>query len=1857
MTLDTNFNLSPYFDDFDENKNFHRVLFKPSVAVQARELTQLQSILQNQIERFGDNILIEGTIIRGCNFTEINKLAYVKIRDLQGGTAAEGAGQPVNVNLYDGARLLGRSTGIEAFVRTVEAGLESQDPDVNTLYVKYLSTGSIGSTIYKTFSETEEIEVQNFTTGEVIAVVTAAGQVVTNTIGFGYGVTVSDGIIYQKGHFVRVDEQLTIVGKYTDTPDSVVVGFQTSEDIVNSNQDTSLLDNAQGFNNYNAPGADRLKLTPVLVTKTLDEAKEDERFYAIQEYADGKVIRRNRSTQYATIFEQIEKRTKEESGNYIVNDFVIRFDESAANTDLLTAYVGKGLAYIDGKRVELLDDLNVDFPKASTFKTELSQNITTNYGNYIIVDNHLGYYDINTPTEISLYDTEQQAANNGGISSATGTEIGTAKIRGFELHSGTPGEIGAEYKAYIFDVNMSGNNAFSDTRSIVYGTDGQSDVVLSPRYSSIGTLLDDIAELKETKFKKMVYPIGRDAIKTLVTNSTNYVFSRITNVSIATNGSFTIQLTASDEEWEYGDGALNATQRAEFLLVSQATNAAGGYNDGEPIDLSSATMTIDTATKTLTVTNLSTPDAVVASKLYHSVKKDVAIHASKDIVTAYVKIDANNNTSGTYSVGLPDVHSIEGIWKGTAYNEGSPSTEVTSQFSLVKNQKDTFYDLSKIVADRSLSITDADKILVKVKVYQKDISQGDGFFCVDSYPVDDNLVPANNTITTEEIPSYTTEAGEVIYLRDAIDFRPYAANTAAYAASAGAATENPSSDVTFSSATYTPKPNGLFATSYEYYLGRKDYLYLDASGNFTVIQGFPSENPSAPGEPSVGLIIATVNVPAYPSIGRRRAGQLGKPDYGVTFTKRSIRGYTMSDLSNLDKRISNLEYYISLNSLEQSAVNMLISDDNNLTRFKNGIFVDNFKDLSIADVNNTEFAAGINPTRNEITPTFNIVPVALKGFDKSSWTGVADYANTAALLSSTSQTLIEQPYATSFRNCVTDFYNYVGNMAINPVFDTAYDTTTAPDVNFEIDLVTPFVEFTEELANFVPLQTVDVNVDSTRSGRTTTTTTTTTTSTLEVGEGQTNTQNVGEWITDFTFNPFLRSREVQIVVFGLRPNTEHHFFFDEVNVDQYVAQGDITGSVISPANVVRTSGFGETITSDANGVVYAIFRIPESTFYVGDRKLRCIDVDTIQSTDAATSAASATYRGFSFDITRQGLSLSTRMPEFNTDVEVDVNVTSVTRRGRSDPISQTFTIRPEMSDDNVVMITGLDVFFERKSLAGNGITVELRETSNGYPSARVVPFSKVHLTADDVNISDDGSLATTITFDAPVTLKTGAQYAFAIIPDAADPDYRIWISRTGERDVATGLAIASDFSDGTLFTSTNNSAWTPYQNENIKFTLRKAAFSSSLGSIKLTNRDNEFLSLDLVVGDFEISELVGIQNANNAGTIAITTGNNTITGASTTFTSDFEIGDHLAVWADSSTIDFLEVSAIANNTTMTVVGAPRASNTASDYFTTRVGRVSYYNRNTPPKLVLEDSKVKPSMRFEANTSIVGETSGATAFITEVVDQNVSYLQTNIQRTNFAKTTNTLQASTLTDSTDAEYSRILSFNTNNYLTDYPTVVKSRSNEIAGGITNGTEKSFVFTMSLENSSTALTKSASPFVDYGISGVNLVEFLVNNPTSNFEETIDGDANAKYISKKIELASDLDADDLKVYLSAYRPIGTNIEVYSKFHSQSDGRQFSQIPWTKLDMKAATTLFSSSSNIYDYREFEFDVPRVDSPDDLTDGGSAALDKSNSNVITYKDDNGAVYSRYLYFSLKIVMLADSHRNVPKLKDVRGIALS
>ena len=112
MPQETNLNVNPYFDDFDKNKNFYKVLFKPGSPVQARELTGLQSILQNQIEQFGTHFFKEGAKVIPGNVTYDNNYSCVQIESNFLGIPVE-----LYIDQLVGVRITGSRSGVTATIR------------------------------------------------------------------------------------------------------------------------------------------------------------------------------------------------------------------------------------------------------------------------------------------------------------------------------------------------------------------------------------------------------------------------------------------------------------------------------------------------------------------------------------------------------------------------------------------------------------------------------------------------------------------------------------------------------------------------------------------------------------------------------------------------------------------------------------------------------------------------------------------------------------------------------------------------------------------------------------------------------------------------------------------------------------------------------------------------------------------------------------------------------------------------------------------------------------------------------------------------------------------------------------------------------------------------------------------------------------------------------------------------------------------------------------------------------------------------------------------------------------------------------------------------------------------------------------------------------------------------------------------------------------------------------------------------------------------------------------------------------------------------------------------------------------
>src|SRR6056300_619806 len=462
MPSPTDFNLSPYYDDFNESKKFHRILFRPAFAVQARELTQSQTILQNQIEKLGDHFFEKGAmVIPGEIGFDLNYSA-VKLTSIDSTNTL--------TDFKDGTVLTGSTSGITATVVN-RVATDGTDPD--TLFVKYSKSGGTNKNEFS-FANGETITGTNSDSTAVSAIV--------NTTATGSAAQVQAGTYYINGFLVSVANQTIILDKYTNTP-SYRVGLLVTESFITPNNDNSLNDNAQGVSNTNAPGAHRFKIDLTLTKKTI-ASTEDANFVELLRLSNGILQNQVRTTEYAVLEDTFARRTFDESGDYVVRDFDLDLREhliSGKNRGIYTsgngglesklaAGFGPGKAYVKGYEIETIGTTFVDIDKARDFDTQQNFDTRFDVGNFVNVTNVYGSPDIGFVSgdveafkRVNLYNTStsSRGTENTGSNSSIQT-IGRAKSKGFEYSSVTASSnifasgslTSAIYKHYLFDINM-----------------------------------------------------------------------------------------------------------------------------------------------------------------------------------------------------------------------------------------------------------------------------------------------------------------------------------------------------------------------------------------------------------------------------------------------------------------------------------------------------------------------------------------------------------------------------------------------------------------------------------------------------------------------------------------------------------------------------------------------------------------------------------------------------------------------------------------------------------------------------------------------------------------------------------------------------------------------------------------------------------------------------------------------------------------------------------------------------------------------------------------------------------------------------------------------------------------------------------------------------------------------------------------------------------------------------------------------------------------------------------------------------------------------------------------------------------
>jgi len=860
--------------------------------------------------------------------------------------------------------------------------------------------------------------------------------------------------------------------------------------------------------------------------------------------------------------------------------------------------------------------------------------------------------------------------------------------------------------------------------------------------------------------------------------------------------------------------------------------------------------------------------------------------------------------------------------------------------------------------------------------------------------------------------------------------------------------------------------------------------------------------------------------------------------------------------------------------------------------------------------------------------------------------------------------------------------------------------------------------------------------------------------------------SVGQYSSTTTAPLYIPAQVIGFTCHGLKPNTRLSVFFDGINVTQYCSPATYDSSLTNPSpsdyHIITAGG---SIVTDANGTAIAVFTVPASQFQVGTREFHVFDYNVAndiysERTQNYSCQAFAYYSAFNYSGTEPSVpSIISTIPAGSTSsVTLTTRGSGTSTSGSTNnPLSQTFYIGSDMTEgQDGLYIAAIDLYFQAKS-STQPITIDIRTVDNGIPTTTIIPYSQVTIQSASVIVSSNGQTPTSINFPTPIYLRAGYSYALTVTPGGGVPDYVIWTGVAGETDVVNGV-VNSSWGQGSLFTASTGSTWTPIQTEFLKFTLYRTNFTnfSTAGSASFVNLDYEFLSYsntstipfqvgeyvyqmphpfggfvsvnttsnlisynsypsyinsysfatDFSVNDFILivgsvpasntsnnvlnwgifSNVVTVQitavNAGNntlqfqyangapstgapwangvaaffkpaKGTLSITAGSNAVMGTGTRFdqqyNNNYQDGSNkvpLVVQWSNGTFDGHEVlwpSNVANSTYMTLRNTPLTTNATAIPLTTPVGRVVSVDTNRQ-LIMLDTSSANGSSGntawqnvfstpsyFSTSRVLVGTQSGATALISHVVDINASTLHPILYQTSIQGTTVTYSANTTAfNYTDVDYPS-LSISSVNYLTNNQIIIASKTNEI--NFYSGA-KSFTLNANLTTSSAL----SSPSIDASqltmLAGTSVI-----GPDASNEYTNYGTALAKSVSLPVTLGDGNDSEDIQVYLTAYRPSGTDIQVFVKLLNSADTDQFSNKYWTPLQMVGNTSSYSDSSNLEDWIEYQYGLPT----DPTVFKALDLVTTNNSTTITSTSGNTAWQSIFNNNQL-LVVYSDSSSN-------------
>ena len=1283
----------------------------------------------------------------------------------------------------------------------------------------------------------------------------------------------------------------------------------------------------------------------------------------------------------------------------------------------------------------------------------------------------------------------------------------------------------------------------------------------------------------------------------------------------------------------------------------------------------------------------------------------------------------------TTNIGFTSGETITGNHSSATATVGTlteGSIDIRDKFFFDDGQRDNFYDISRIVRKGSAPAPTG-RLLIIYDYFEH--GTGD-LFTVDSY------VDVSGQMGYDDIPVYIANkvdpdspapAGE-FDLRETADFRPKVEDIAGASSTLETVDEITGNSFDFFSRQYDGtgastvdvcKPGSFIQSDLEFYLARKSSVVMDNRGVITVFDGASSETPTRPDLPDNVMILAHIDLPPFTF----------KPS-DVQVTRVKNQRFTMKDIGSINERLKNVEKLTTLNLLEKNAAEFEVTDANGLNRFKSGFVVDNFRGHRVGDAFARDYKNSMDFEQGILRPTHISKPVDLEESVTSddARTG-AGYQKTGDLITLpyTEVVATEQPFASTVER-VAPFLTarWEGVLSIDPTQDNWFEQEIAPQLiinregNFDAvvaslgnSIGTVWNAWQTTWAGVVTRTGALVSdgdqvqeaffrrqrqFNAVRQSRT---------GTFTEVEEEFELESQGFRSVSKTLIPFTRAKDITFTANSLKPFTKLYIYFGGKVVNTYVtpdASGAF-GTTFGSFSDLDTPVAGSTLISDGRGDCRGVFSIPDPKvsgnpqFPTGDIEfVITADPNNRQVGDGASEVvaretyAEALYSAKGILDTQQETIISTRNAIVRT-TELNESTENLTELAQDtftddgpgddagDPLAQTFMIfdtKQSSKDETGFFLTSVDIYYFAKDSV-YPTWIEIRNVINGAPGPKILPFGRKLLQSDEVLLSNDGSVATTFTFDSPVYVKGGTEYCVVVRTDV--PDYKVWISDLGTTD-ANGNEITDQPHVGVLFKSANNSSWSASQTQDLKFTVRRASFDTSAAGL-VTLQNQSLPAKTLTNNPLEMTDSNTALKINHKTHGMYSTSNNVIidgvkSGASTTLngalsatatsitlTSGTNFDDTSGKYSrDASNVYYIKIDdEIISYTTISGTGitsATRGANSTTATTHANGATVELYQIHKVPLFDINKTHTAianigaDSYTIVLATTPVVDGAGSTSTFGGSVctaTENAQYdVATTIMgslvpsRTSitggFITTSGTSISGSEQSFAKSTTTRALPFNDNYY---FPS-----TNLIASSINETNEMGGVKSLSVPITLSSDIETVSPVIDTQrmsvIAVANVVDKIDSSadvyPTTIYKPMTEPEGDnhsAIYMTKKVNLETP--ATSLRILLDISREASADVKVMFKTLRVDDAFSFDEI---------------------DYRFFN---------DDGTLAGSGGPDVEVRPAIRNEfleheytagvtdDGIGNPLDEFISFQIKIVMRTTNQARPPRVRNLRALALA